>query len=44
MQTDGKATVEKIMKVLAVDGRDARKAEWNNKEVSQRFPDLFFLI
>jgi len=28
------ATVEKIYKVLTVDGKDIRKAEWNNKEVS----------
>ncbi|KAG5635480.1 hypothetical protein H0H81_011083 [Sphagnurus paluster] len=27
------ATVEKILKVLTVDGKDIRKAEWNNKEI-----------
>lgn len=27
------ATVEKIYKVLTVDGKDIRKAEWNNKEI-----------
>jgi hypothetical protein len=27
--------VEKIHKVLTVDGKDIRKAEWNNKEVSE---------
>ncbi|KAG5635353.1 hypothetical protein DXG03_005443, partial [Asterophora parasitica] len=26
------ATVEKILKVLTVDGKDIRKADWNNKE------------
>ena len=28
------ATVEKVLKVLTVDSKDARKAEWTNKEVS----------
>ena len=28
-----KATVEKILKVLTVDNKDVRKAEWTNKEV-----------
>lgn len=28
------ATVEKILHVIAEEGRDVRKAEWNNKEVS----------
>lgn len=28
------ATVEKIHKVLTVDNKDIRKAEWNNKEAS----------
>jgi hypothetical protein len=27
------ATVEKILKVLTVDSKDVRKADWNNKEV-----------
>ncbi|KAF9048489.1 P-loop containing nucleoside triphosphate hydrolase protein [Panaeolus papilionaceus] len=27
------AVVEKILKVLTVDGKDIRKAEWNNKEI-----------
>lgn len=27
------ATVEKVLKVLTVDQKDARKAEWTNKEV-----------
>ena len=29
--------VEKILKVLTVDGKDIRKAEWSNKEVSDVF-------
>jgi hypothetical protein len=29
-----KAVVEKILKVLTVENKDIRKAEWNNKEVS----------
>ncbi|KAG6910115.1 hypothetical protein DXG01_013169 [Tephrocybe rancida] len=28
-----KITVEKVLKVLTVDGKDVRKAEWNNKEI-----------
>jgi len=28
------ATIEKIYKVLTVDEKDVRKAEWTNKEVS----------
>ncbi|KAG1836083.1 hypothetical protein DFJ58DRAFT_191093 [Suillus subalutaceus] len=28
------ATVEKIYKVLTVDGKGVRKYEWNNKEVN----------
>ncbi|KII89623.1 hypothetical protein PLICRDRAFT_39737 [Plicaturopsis crispa FD-325 SS-3] len=27
------ATVEKILKTMAVDGKDVRKADWNNKEI-----------
>ncbi|KAJ7454837.1 P-loop containing nucleoside triphosphate hydrolase protein [Mycena latifolia] len=27
------ATVEKILKLLAVDGKDVRKGDWNNKEI-----------
>ncbi len=31
------ATVEKVYKVLTVDSKDVRKAEWTNKEVSHGF-------
>ncbi|KAJ7284693.1 P-loop containing nucleoside triphosphate hydrolase protein [Mycena rebaudengoi] len=27
------ATVEKVLKLLSVDGKDARKGDWNNKEI-----------
>ncbi|KDQ59200.1 hypothetical protein JAAARDRAFT_33932 [Jaapia argillacea MUCL 33604] len=27
------ATVEKVLKVISVEGRDVRKAEWSNKEI-----------
>jgi hypothetical protein len=33
-QQHTKATVEKVLKALSADNKDARKAEWNNKEVS----------
>jgi obg-like ATPase 1 len=32
--------VEKILKTLTVDGKDIRKADWSNKEVSRIFPTL----
>ena len=41
------ATVEKVLKVLTVDQKDARKAEWTNKEVCNTFlssPKLFLNI
>ena len=33
-QSFPQATVEKVLKTLTVDGKDIRKADWNNKEVS----------
>jgi obg-like ATPase 1 len=38
------ATTEKILKVLSEDGKDVRKADWNNKEVSSRTSSLPFLF
>ena len=36
------ATTERILAVLTEEGRDVRKAEWNNKEVGLAF--VFFLL
>ena len=36
------AVVEKVLKVLTVDQKDIRKADWNNKEVGVMAP--FFLL
>jgi hypothetical protein len=32
------AVVEKVLKVLTVDQKDIRKADWNNKEVGIMTP------
>lgn len=37
------ATVEKVLDLLAVKGRDVRKGEWTNKEVSGRCCTVLFL-
>lgn len=34
--------MEKILKVLTVENKDIRKADWNNKEVSHVLPGWAF--
>jgi len=38
------ATVEKVLKVVKEEGRDVRKADWNNKEVGQRITRYILLL